>query len=46
MAEAESLHTLAEEVIDALVAAVKPGTSAAAVDAAGREVLKRSGRKG
>lgn len=44
--EAESLHTLAEEVIDALVAAVKPGTSAAAVDAAGREVLKRSGRKG
>lgn len=44
--EAESLHTLAEEVIDALVAAVKPGTSAAAVDAAGRQVLKRSGRKG
>ncbi|MER8542940.1 Xaa-Pro peptidase family protein [Mesorhizobium sp. M1334] len=44
--EAESLHVLAEEVIDALVAAVKPGTSAAAVDAAGREVLKRSGRKG
>ncbi|RWO21052.1 MAG: aminopeptidase P family protein [Mesorhizobium sp.] len=44
--EAESLHTLAEEVIEALVAAVKPGTSAAAVDAAGREVLTRSGRKG
>ncbi|QKD19618.1 aminopeptidase P family protein [Mesorhizobium sp. NZP2077] len=44
--EAESLHTLAEEVIDALVAAVKPGTSAAVVDAAGREVLRRSGRKG
>ncbi|MER8734723.1 Xaa-Pro peptidase family protein, partial [Mesorhizobium sp. M1227] len=44
--EAESLHTLAEEVIDALVGAVKPGTSAAAVDAAGREVLKRFGRKG
>lgn len=44
--EAESLHSLAEEVIDALVAAVKPGVSAAAVDAAGREVLKRSGSKG
>ncbi|MER9586562.1 Xaa-Pro peptidase family protein [Mesorhizobium sp. M0276] len=44
--EAEFLHTLAEEVIDVLVAAVKPGTSAATVDAAGREVLKRSGRKG
>lgn len=44
--EIESLHTLAEEVIDVLVAAVKPGTSAAEVDAAGREVLKRSGRKG
>ncbi|ESZ00123.1 hypothetical protein X737_39175 [Mesorhizobium sp. L48C026A00] len=44
--EAESLHTLAEEVVEALVAAVKPGISAAAVDAAGREVLKRSGRKG
>ncbi|MER8900017.1 Xaa-Pro peptidase family protein [Mesorhizobium sp. M0676] len=44
--EVESLHTLAEEVIDVLVAAVKPGTSAAEVDAAGREVLKRSGRKG
>ncbi|MER8983158.1 Xaa-Pro peptidase family protein [Mesorhizobium sp. M0870] len=44
--EAESLHALAEEVIEALVAAVKPGISAAAVDAAGREVLKRSGRKG
>ncbi|MES0139577.1 Xaa-Pro peptidase family protein [Mesorhizobium sp. M0016] len=44
--EAESLHTLAEEVIEALVDVVKPGISAAAVDAAGREVLKRSGRKG
>lgn len=44
--EAESLHALAEEVIEALVAAVKPGISAAAVDAAGREVLNRSGRKG
>ncbi|QKC66416.1 M24 family metallopeptidase [Mesorhizobium loti] len=44
--EAESLHTLAEEVIEALVAAVKPGVSAAAVDAAGCEVLERSGRKG
>ncbi|TIL64205.1 M24 family metallopeptidase [Mesorhizobium sp.] len=42
----ESLHALAEEVIEALVAAVKPGATAAAVDAAGREVLKRSGRQG
>ncbi|RWQ44853.1 Xaa-Pro peptidase family protein [Mesorhizobium sp.] len=44
--EAESLHTLAEEVIHALVAAIKPGATARAVDAAGRKVLKRSGRKG
>ncbi|RWO86339.1 Xaa-Pro peptidase family protein [Mesorhizobium sp.] len=44
--EAESLHALAEEVIHALVAAIKPGATAGAVDAAGREVLKRSGRKG
>ncbi|AZO66350.1 Xaa-Pro peptidase family protein [Mesorhizobium sp. M6A.T.Cr.TU.016.01.1.1] len=45
-AETESLHGLAEDVIEALVAAVKPGASAGAVDAAGREVLKRSGRQG
>ncbi|MER9482861.1 Xaa-Pro peptidase family protein [Mesorhizobium sp. M0494] len=44
--ETESLHALAEEVIEALVAAIKPGVSAGAVDAAGREVLKRSGRQG
>ncbi|WP_202330470.1 M24 family metallopeptidase [Mesorhizobium sp. L-8-3] len=44
--ETESLHTLAEEVIEALVAAIKPGTSAGEMDAAGREVLKRSGRQG
>lgn len=44
--ETESLHALAEEVIETLVAAIRPGTTAAAVDAAGREVLKRSGRKG
>ncbi|RWI98476.1 Xaa-Pro peptidase family protein [Mesorhizobium sp.] len=43
--ETESLHALAEEVIETLVAAIRPGTTAAAVDAAGREVLKRSGRK-
>ncbi|MFC3320582.1 M24 family metallopeptidase [Mesorhizobium cantuariense] len=44
--ETESLHTLAEEVLDALIAAVRPGTSAEAVDAAGRAVLDRSGRRG
>ncbi|RWJ95414.1 Xaa-Pro peptidase family protein [Mesorhizobium sp.] len=43
--ESESLHALAEEVIETLIAAIKPGTTAAAVDAAGREVLERSGRK-
>ncbi|TIX45859.1 MAG: aminopeptidase P family protein [Mesorhizobium sp.] len=43
--ETESLHALAEEVIETLVAAIKPGTTAAEVDAAGREVLKRSGRQ-
>ncbi|WP_352657933.1 MULTISPECIES: M24 family metallopeptidase [Mesorhizobium] len=44
--ETESLHELAEEVIETLVAAIKPGTTAAAVDAAGHEVLKRSERQG
>ncbi|RWF81412.1 MAG: aminopeptidase P family protein [Mesorhizobium sp.] len=44
--ETESLHALAEEVIEVIVAATKPGTTAAAVDAAGREVLKQSGRQG
>ncbi|RWI00951.1 MAG: aminopeptidase P family protein [Mesorhizobium sp.] len=44
--ETESLHALAEEVIETLVAVIRPGTTAAEVDAAGREVLKRSGRKG
>ncbi|MER8589311.1 M24 family metallopeptidase [Mesorhizobium sp. M1338] len=44
--ETESLHALAEEVIEAVVAAIKPGATAGAVDAAGREVLNRSGRDG
>ncbi|MES0070481.1 Xaa-Pro peptidase family protein [Mesorhizobium sp. M0074] len=44
--ETESLHDLAEEVIETLIAAIKPGTTAAAVDATGREVLKRSGWQG
>jgi Xaa-Pro dipeptidase len=37
---------LAEDVIEALVDAIKPGASAEEVDAAGRKVLKRSGRQG
>ncbi|PBB80018.1 peptidase M24 [Mesorhizobium sp. WSM3879] len=44
--EAESLHALAEEVIEAVVAAIKPGMTAGAVDLTGREVLKQSGRQG
>ncbi|BCH12548.1 peptidase M24 (plasmid) [Mesorhizobium sp. 131-3-5] len=43
--ETESTHALAEDVIEALVAAVKPGATAHEVDAAGRQVLKRSGRQ-
>ncbi|MER9883205.1 Xaa-Pro peptidase family protein [Mesorhizobium sp. M0118] len=43
--EAESTHALAEDLIETLVAAVKPGATAGEVDAAGREMLKKSGRQ-
>ncbi|MER8542946.1 Xaa-Pro peptidase family protein [Mesorhizobium sp. M1334] len=43
--ETESLHALAEEVIDAVVAAAIPGATTGTVDAAGRKVLNRSGRQ-
>lgn len=43
---AEALHALAEEVVEALIDAIKPGAVAEEVDAAGREVLRRSGRHG
>ncbi|AZO52367.1 M24 family metallopeptidase [Mesorhizobium sp. M8A.F.Ca.ET.057.01.1.1] len=43
--ETESLHALAEEVIDAVVAAAKPGATTGSLDAAGRKVLDRSGRQ-
>ncbi|TIX46486.1 MAG: aminopeptidase P family protein [Mesorhizobium sp.] len=43
--ETESLHALAEEVIEAVVAVAKPGATTGSVDAAGRKVLDRSGRQ-
>ncbi|MHC4049424.1 M24 family metallopeptidase [Bradyrhizobium sp. 25ACV] len=42
--EAESVHALAEEIVEAVIAAIKPGVTAGSVDAAGRKVLERSGR--
>ncbi|HEX6509415.1 MAG TPA: M24 family metallopeptidase, partial [Chloroflexota bacterium] len=41
---AESLHALAEEALEAAIAAIKPGVTAGAVDAAARTVIERSGR--
>lgn len=41
---AESLHALAEEALEAAIAAIKPGATAGAVDAAARAVIDRSGR--
>lgn len=42
--EAESLHALSVEALEAAIAAMKPGVTAGAVDAAARELLDRSGR--
>ncbi|PBB11769.1 peptidase M24 [Mesorhizobium loti] len=42
-AETEFLHDLSVEVLEAVIAAIKPGATAGEVDAAGREVLKRHG---
>lgn len=42
--EAESLHALAEEALEAAIAAIKPGVTAGEVDAAARKVIERSAR--
>ncbi|RWP25784.1 MAG: aminopeptidase P family protein [Mesorhizobium sp.] len=42
--ETESLHALAVEVLETVIAAMKPGITAASVHAAGVKALKRSGR--
>lgn len=42
--ETESLHKLADEALEAAIAAIKPGVSAGEVHAATRKVIDRSGR--
>ncbi|WOH57657.1 Xaa-Pro peptidase family protein [Bradyrhizobium sp. BWC-3-1] len=42
--ETESLHALAEEALEAAIAAISPGVTAGEVDAAARKVVERSGR--
>lgn len=42
--EAESLHALAEEALEAAIAAIKPGVTAGEVDATARKVIERSAR--
>ena len=42
--EAESLHALAVEALEAAIAAVKPGATAGEVDGAARRVIEQSGR--
>ncbi|WP_027534402.1 Xaa-Pro peptidase family protein [Bradyrhizobium sp. WSM3983] len=42
--EAESLHAVAVEALEAGIAAIKPGVTAGQVDAAVRRVINRSGR--
>ncbi|MCK1554761.1 aminopeptidase P family protein [Bradyrhizobium sp. 177] len=42
--EAESIHALAEETVEAAIAAIKPGATAGAVDAAARKVVERAGK--
>lgn len=42
--ETESLHSLAEEALEAAIEAIKPGVTAGAVDSAARKVIERSGR--
>lgn len=41
--ETESLHALSVEALEAAIAAIKPGVTAGAVDAAAREVIERAG---
>ncbi|MDE5446996.1 M24 family metallopeptidase [Bradyrhizobium sp. CSA207] len=43
--DAESLHDLSVEALEATIAAIKPGVTAGEVDAAGRNVIVRSGRQ-
>ncbi|WFU31384.1 Xaa-Pro peptidase family protein [Bradyrhizobium brasilense] len=42
--ETESLHALAEDALEAAIAAIKPGVAAGAVDAAARKMIERCGR--
>ncbi|RVC58348.1 Xaa-Pro peptidase family protein [Mesorhizobium sp.] len=42
--EAELLHDLSVEVLEAVISAIRPGVTAGQVDAVAREVLKRHGR--
>ncbi|MCP1838690.1 Xaa-Pro aminopeptidase [Bradyrhizobium sp. USDA 4538] len=42
--ETESLHALAEEALEAAIAAIKPGVMAGEIDAAARKVIERSAR--
>lgn len=42
--ETETLHALAEEALEAAIAAIKPGVTAGEVDAAARRVIERSVR--
>lgn len=42
--ETESLHSLAEDALEAAIAAIKPGVTAGAIDAAARKVIERSER--
>ncbi|WP_322884578.1 Xaa-Pro peptidase family protein (plasmid) [Sinorhizobium medicae] len=42
--EIESLHSLAEEALEAAIAAIRPGQTAGGVDAAARGVIERAGR--
>lgn len=42
--ETEALHALAEETLEAAIAAIRPGVTAGSVDAAARKVVERTGR--
>ena len=45
-AESESVHAIAEDALNAAIAAIKPGVEAGEVDAAARKVIERAGRPG
>jgi Xaa-Pro dipeptidase len=42
----EALHAVAEEALEAAIAAIRPGVTAGSVDAAARTVIERAGRAG